>query len=56
MKGNPMPPISCSPVCYSIPRTERAAPLIKRVHVYDYHQKHARFSKIYASEERSKIQ
>ena len=47
-------PILCSPVCYSIPRTEREAPLIKSVHVYDYHQKHARFSKIPASEEISK--
>lgn len=47
-------PILCSPVCYSIPRTERNAPLIKSVHVYNYHQKHARFSKIFASEERSK--
>jgi hypothetical protein len=53
MKGNPMP-ILCSPVCYGIPRTEREAPLIHSVHVYDYHQEHTRFSKILTSEERSK--
>jgi hypothetical protein len=47
-------PILCSPVCYCIPRTERETPLIKSVQVYDYHQKHPRFSKIVASEERSK--